>query len=60
MVDDDDLRFGDAKGDELAMNPGGLVGRLLELFTGALILLVMIYVIWTFFKTLYLVVGVGF
>lgn len=54
MVDDDDLRFGDTKGDQLAMNPGGLVGHLLELFTGALILIVMIYVVWTFFETLYL------
>lgn len=58
MVDDDDLRFGDTKGkgDDLAMNPGGLVGMLLELFTGGLILLVMLYVIWTFFETLFLFV----
>lgn len=56
-TDDDDLRFGDVVADQTAANPGGLIGWVIELFTAGLIVLVLGYVLWSFFETLYLSTG---
>lgn len=53
-LDDDDLRFGDREEGNSDGGAGGQVDNLIELLTGGIMVLVMLYVLWSVFETLYL------